>query len=111
MISGAGDDVDDNDDNDDLLIFNNVTAASSSSAQSRLDQIEADLNIEIDAFMSSSVCQPDQIIDYLKKYPRIMQVFLKHNCIRSSEAICERLFSYAGEFFFLHFNAKIRKSL
>lgn len=35
--------------------------------------------------------------DGLNDYPIIRKLFLKFNCIRSSEAICERLFSYAGE--------------
>lgn len=33
----------------------------------------------------------------LKDFPIIRQMFLKFNCIRSSEAICERMFSYAGK--------------
>lgn len=35
--------------------------------------------------------------DGLNDFPNIRKLFLKFNCIRSSEAICERLFSYAGE--------------
>lgn len=36
----------------------------------------------------------------LRSYPNIRRVFLKFNCIRSSEAICERMFSYAGSFLY-----------
>lgn len=32
----------------------------------------------------------------LDKFPTIKKLFFKFNCIRSSEAICERIFSYAG---------------
>lgn len=35
----------------------------------------------------------------LADYPNIRVIFMKFNCIRSSEAICERLFSFAGGFF------------
>lgn len=35
--------------------------------------------------------------DGLNDFPTIRKLFLKFNCIRSSEAICERMFSYAGE--------------
>lgn len=43
--------------------------------------------------------------DGLKDYPIIRKIFLKFNCIKSSEAICERMFSYAGNFQF-HFDRK-----
>lgn len=34
----------------------------------------------------------------LKDFPIIRKLYMKYNCIRSTEAICERMFSYAGEF-------------
>lgn len=34
----------------------------------------------------------------LDKYPEMKKVFLKFNCLMTSEADCERIFSYAGMF-------------
>lgn len=50
---------------------------------------------EIEAYLS----MPDttDIEQGLSKFPSVRELFLKYNCIRSSEAICERMFSYAGE--------------
>lgn len=36
------------------------------------------------------------VIAHLNNYPLVKAVFLKYNCIKTSEAICERIFSYAG---------------
>lgn len=35
-------------------------------------------------------------MDILEKYPFIKQIYLKFNCIKTSEAIMERIFCYAG---------------
>lgn len=51
---------------------------------------------EIDKYLLSSASV--NIKDGLKGYPHITAIYEKYNCIRSTEAICERLFSYAGEF-------------
>lgn len=50
---------------------------------------------EIDTYLT----QPsnEHIPNGLKDFPSIHKIFLKYNCIRPSEAICERLFSYAGK--------------
>lgn len=48
---------------------------------------------EINTYLASAC---DHEYEYLNNYPTIKQIFLKFNCIRSSEAICERMFSYAG---------------
>lgn len=57
---------------------------------------------EVDMYFST---KPSVNIEAgLRCYVNIHRVFLKFNCIRSSEAICERMFSYAGRFFcFLSF--------
>lgn len=38
----------------------------------------------------------DDVVAHLNNYPLVKEVFLKYNCIKTSEAICERIFSYAG---------------
>lgn len=58
--------------------------------------IKREISIEVDAFLKSM--RDESIENGLTNYPNIQRVFLKYNCIRSSEAICERLFSYAGDF-------------
>lgn len=50
---------------------------------------------EIDSYLHSKTNA--NIEDGLKDFPIVRQMFLKFNCIRSSEAICERMFSYAGK--------------
>lgn len=49
---------------------------------------------EVDMYLSSKPAS--NIVAGLRDYPNLRRVFLKFNCIRSSEAICERMFSYAG---------------
>lgn len=53
-----------------------------------------DIRREVDMYFSTKPSL--NIEDGLRSYPNIHRVFLKFNCIRSSEAICERMFSYAG---------------
>lgn len=60
---------------------------------------EVDIRREVDAYFSTKPSL--KINDGLNDFPNIRRVFLKFNCIRSSEAICERMFSYSGEFFLL----------
>lgn len=52
---------------------------------------------EIDSYLRTKTS--NSVEDVLKDYPVIHKLFLKFNCIRASEAICERLFSYAGLYF------------
>lgn len=59
-----------------------------------LDQKARVLN-EINQYLSTKVNV--NLVDGLKGFPIIRKLFLKFNCIRSSEAVCERMFSYAGE--------------
>lgn len=49
---------------------------------------------EIDNYLHTKT--NTNIEDGLKDFPIVRKLFLKFNCIRSSEAICERMFSYAG---------------
>lgn len=51
---------------------------------------------EINTYLASA-CNREY--EYLNNYPTIKQIFFKFNCIRSSEAICERMFSYAGRLY------------
>ncbi|XP_055325692.1 uncharacterized protein LOC129579565 [Sitodiplosis mosellana] len=48
---------------------------------------------EIDRYLSSPTTAT--IENGLKLFPHVRAVYEKYNCIRSTEAICERLFSYA----------------
>lgn len=52
---------------------------------------------EVDMYFNKK--PSSNINEGLNEFPNIYRVFLKFNCIRSSEAICERMFSYAGNFF------------
>lgn len=49
---------------------------------------------EIDRYLRSQTNA--NIEDGLKDSPIVRKMFLKFNCVRSSEAMCERMFSYAG---------------
>lgn len=50
---------------------------------------------EIDRYLCTKASVT--VEDGLNDFDIIRKLFLKFNCIRASEAICERLFSYAGE--------------
>lgn len=73
----------------DLLVKNDISAsiASVHDAKEMIKQ-------EIDAYLSTP--DTEDIKQELSKYPYIRELFRASNCIRSSEAICERMFSYAG---------------
>lgn len=73
-----------------LLVPRNMTS-------SICDAIDTEFTLmkEIDQYLLSSTTA--NIEDGLKFYPHIRAIYEKYNCIRSTEAICERLFSYAGE--------------
>lgn len=73
----------------DLLIKNDVSAAIGES-----HDIKQRVKDEIDDYLSA----PDNpnIEDELSRFSNIRKVFFLYNCIKSSEAICERMFSYAG---------------
>lgn len=55
---------------------------------------------EISNYLTEPVVKEEQFNDHLSKYPVIKQVFRKFNVFCSSEADCERLFSYAGSYSF-----------
>lgn len=56
---------------------------------------------EVDKYFG--IKRSSNIKEGLRDFPNIFRVFLKFNCIRSSEAIYERMFSYAGKkHFFLY---------
>ena len=58
--------------------------------------IDRDANLikEIDDYLLEKTTP--NLNDGLKMFPTIKELFLKFNCIKASEAICERMFSYAG---------------
>lgn len=76
---------------DDFLIEFDVSHVSEASHISQ----ELRLQNEIEKYLTTKKCR--DISDGLREYPTISKLFYKFNCIRSTEAICERLFSYAGE--------------
>lgn len=52
---------------------------------------------EVDMYFST---KPSMTIEAgLRDFRNIRRVFLKFNCVRSSEAICEHMFSYGGRYF------------
>lgn len=73
----------------DLLIKHDVSASIGQN-----HDIKKRLEDEIEDYLSA----PDNqnIEEGLSNYPNIKELFLMYNCIKSSEAICERMFSYAG---------------
>lgn len=76
-----------------LLIYNDVSTSVITTNVSR----EISLQNEIERYLSSK--NTKNVTESLAEYPTIRKLFLKFNCIRSTEAICERLFSYAGKNF------------
>lgn len=50
--------------------------------------------LEIKSFFREKLTENLEILD---KYPSVEKVFLKFNCLMSSEADCERIFSYAAK--------------
>lgn len=77
-----------------LLVENDVSA----SIGSNFD-VESMVEQEVQNYLTSKAT-PD-IETGLQNFPIIAKIFKKFNCIRSTEAICERLFSYAGK---IHWN-------
>lgn len=59
--------------------------------------IDAELQLknEIEKFLNSP--KNPNISEGLEDAPTICKLYMKYNSIRSTEAICERMFSYAGE--------------
>lgn len=80
-----------------LLIEFDITASITSTTRDVRSQIVQ----EVDEYLSSKTTS--DIGQGLRDFPNVRRVFMKFNCIKSSEAICERFFSYAGENFFLTF--------
>lgn len=73
-----------------LLVENDVSLGDD------IDQ-KTSIMTEIDLYLRAKTNA--NVDEGLKDFVYIQQLFLKYNCIRSSEAICERLFSYAGVYF------------
>lgn len=75
-----------------FLVRNNI-------ASSLMERIDNDQNRvllnEITQYLHAPTS--DDIIDELNKFPMIKKIYQKYACVRTSEAICERMFSYAGE--------------
>lgn len=84
----------DEDEDSGLLVFHDVKLGNQSSSS---EQKKLHIKAEIDQYLRAK--PTENIANGLKDYPFIRSVFLKYNCIRSSEAICERMFSFAGRFF------------
>ena len=59
--------------------------------------IDAELQLknEIEKFLNSP--KNPNVSEGLEDAPTICKLYMKYNSIRSTEAICERMFSYAGE--------------
>lgn len=53
------------------------------------------LMAEIDTYISTKTS--NDIEAELDQYPHIRLIYKKYNCIRTTEAICERMFSFAGK--------------
>lgn len=49
---------------------------------------------QIDGYLCTKTTS--NIEEGLKNFPVVRELFMKFNCIRSTEAICERMFTYAG---------------
>lgn len=59
--------------------------------------LDSVLMTEIDKYLRTQTTS--DVKAGLSDFPYIRKLYLKFNSIRSTEAICERLFSYAGKFF------------
>lgn len=77
-----------------LLVENDVTQSLGSMWDDRERIIK-----QIDGYLCTKTTP--NIEEGLKNFPVIRELFEKFNCIRSTEAICERMFSYAGNRQFL----------
>lgn len=93
--------IDDEDDDGDggLLVFHDVDYGNQCLSA---DRKESQVKDEIDRYLRAK--PTSDIQEGLKDYPIIQSIFMKFNCIRSSEAVCERMFSFAGKFFFNHYS-------
>lgn len=72
-----------------LLIENDVTLA-----MGNVIDHNAALIQEINNYLCKK-CEND-VVAGLKDFPNIRRIYCKYNSIRSTEALCERMFSYAG---------------
>lgn len=77
-----------------LLIENNVSVD--------MDDIDFEIQMEheVDTFLRTKTTT--NIADGLANFPTIKKLYMKFNSIRSTEAICERMFSYADKWVTLH---------
>lgn len=76
----------------DLVIRHNVINPTTCDVKTMIEK-------EIDSYLNDGISK--EVDDFSKFFPNIFKLFQKFNCIRSSEAICERLFSYAIKDYFL----------
>lgn len=88
----------DSDDDGNFLVFHDVHLGESIN-----NSRENAIRDEIDNYLRRPT--NDNVMEELNSFPTISALFMKFNCIRSSEAICERLFSFAGS---NHFFSKIQ---
>lgn len=56
---------------------------------------------EISNYLTEPAVEEIYFKGHLSKFPTIKQIFQKFNAFSSSEADCERLFSYAGIYLFI----------
>lgn len=76
----------------DLLVFHAVELGEDGS---KSEQFKKRIRDEIERYLRAKPTA--DIWTGLKDFPIIHAIFMEFNSIRSSEAICERMFSYAGE--------------
>lgn len=60
-----------------------------------VNSIDVQMEIEVETYLHAKATT--DIVEGLKNFPTIQRLYMKYNSIRSTEAICERMFSYAGK--------------
>lgn len=88
------DQKDDDEDEGNLFIYNDVSVEQAQEEQTPEAKKRKMIKEEVDKFLKLKTT--DDLYSGLGNFPIIRSVFIKYNCIRSSEADCERIFSYAG---------------
>lgn len=76
-----------------LLVATDV----SKSLRSHTKKLNTDLRDEIRQYLDKSTSRPNDVPKHVKQVPSIKKIYCKYNCLRTSEAICERMFSFAGK--------------
>lgn len=69
----------------------------SKSLRKHTKKLNTDLRDEICQYLDKRTTGSKNILKHLKKFPSIKKIYCKYNCLRTSEAICERMFSFAGK--------------